>query len=83
MNNKAQAYNNLVNVKAQGLCNDGTRVRVIPNDSANSLLWLKVHWKTDAIAPACGAAMPKAGAALSAAQVDTIKAWINAGALNN
>jgi hypothetical protein len=92
MSSPAVAYASLVGVTAKGTgagtsgvaCGTTGLVRVVPNDSANSLVWNKVHAKTAAIQPPCGSVMPLgATPALTAAENDLIAAWINTGALNN
>ena len=50
-----------------------------PNDAENSYL---IH-KLDGRAGMVGDLMPVGAAALSTAQIDVIKQWINAGAANN
>jgi hypothetical protein len=95
MSTLATAYASLVNVNAAGI-GAGTSgvtcasvmpplVRVIPNDSANSLLFNKVHSKITATLAACGSPMPLPATAvpLKQAEVDLIAAWIDAGAMNN
>jgi hypothetical protein len=60
-------------------------IRVIPGDSANSLIFNKVHSKLVAGMPPCGSPMPLPATAvpLTAAEVGLIAAWIDAQALNN
>jgi hypothetical protein len=71
-----RAYASLVEVPATQ-CAD--RLRVAPGDPSASYLMHKVTG-----ANLCfGALMPKSDQALPAAQVDTIAAWICAGALND
>jgi hypothetical protein len=95
MSTQSAAYSNLVGVYAQGT-GAGTSgitcasvmpplVRVAPSDSANSLLFNKVHSKLVATPAPCGSPMPLPGGAapLTAAEVDLIAAWIDGGALNN
>jgi hypothetical protein len=95
MNTPAAAYANLVGVNAAGI-GAGTSgvtcasvmpplVRVIANDSANSLLFNKVHSKLVGTLAPCGSPMPLPGTAtpLKQAEVDLIAAWIDAGAMNN
>jgi hypothetical protein len=95
MSTQAAAYTNLVGVTAKGT-GAGTSgitcasvmpalVRVTPSDSANSLLYNKVHSKLVATLAPCGSPMPlpATGPSLTAAEVDLIAAWINAGAQNN
>jgi len=95
MSTPAAAYANLVGVAGQGI-GAGTSgvtcaslmppaVRVIAGDSANSLVFNKVHSKLVATPAVCGSPMPlpATAAALSAADVGLIAAWIDAGAMNN
>ncbi|HSR98631.1 MAG TPA: hypothetical protein VLM79_16355 [Kofleriaceae bacterium] len=95
MSTQAAAYTNLVNVNAAGI-GAGTSgitcasvmpplVRVTPSDSANSLLFNKVHSKLVATPAPCGSPMPLPATAvpLKQAEVDLIAAWIDAGAMNN
>ena len=95
MSTQTAAYANLVNVNAAGI-GAGTSgvtcasvmpplVRVIPSDSANSLLFNKVHSKITGTLAACGSPMPLPATAvpLKQAEVDLIAAWIDAGAMNN
>jgi hypothetical protein len=75
MSTQALAHADLVGVAA--ICGTGN-VRVIPYDSRTSLLWRKV-----AAVDLCGARMPNGRMALPAAQIDTIRDWIEAGAADN
>ena len=59
----------------------GRGVRVIPNDPANSLLVKKIE--AQSTTAAIGAPMPYQQPQLAAAQIDTLKAWIKAGAKND
>ncbi len=70
------AWASLVN---QPSTQNSSLTRVIPNDSANSLLYQKVSSNS----PPVGSRMPFFGAALSQKQIDVIKAWIDQGALDN
>jgi hypothetical protein len=54
------------------------RPRVAPGNANNSALYLKVIGDIST-----GSRMPLGGAPLSQTETDSIKAWINAGALNN
>jgi len=95
MSTQTAAYANLVGVAAMGIgagtsgitCASATPAltRVIPSDSANSLLWNKVSTKLAGTVPACGSPMPlpATAAPLTAAQVSLIAAWIDGGALND
>lgn len=95
MSTPAAAYANLVGVNAQGV-GGGTSgvtcasampalVRVVPNDFEASLLFNKVHSKQANVPVRCGSPMPTPANApsLTAAQVDLIRAWIAAGAMND
>lgn len=69
------AYANLVNVAATtGPC--AGDLRVSPGNAAASALVKRLEGT-------CGVRMPIGGAALSQAELDLIKSWINQGALNN
>jgi hypothetical protein len=95
MSTPAAAYANLVGVPAAGTgggasgitCSSVSPalVRVVPSDSANSLLFNKVNAKLLGLPAPCGSPMPTpaTGAPLRAGQVALIKAWIDAGALND
>jgi hypothetical protein len=95
MSTPAAAYTNLVGVAGQGIGAGTSGVtcasvmpaltRVIPSDSAGSLLFNKTHSKLVGTLAACGSPMPLPGGAapLTAAEVNLIAAWIDAGALNN
>jgi hypothetical protein len=92
LSTQAAAYTNLVGVAAQGTsagtsgitCASTSLARVVPSDASSSLLFAKVHSKlAGALAP-CGSPMPPgSSASLTAAQIDLIGAWINAGAVND
>lgn len=56
----------------------GARLRVATGNANNSVLYLKVIGSNNV-----GTRMPIGGAALSQAETDSIKAWINRGAQNN
>jgi hypothetical protein len=66
----ANAYANIVNVPST---ENPALKRVKPGDSANSYLFQKVN----------SGAMPLAGGPLTAADINTIKTWIDQGASNN
>ena len=91
----ALAYSNLVGVAGQGV-GAGTSgitcasvmpplIRVLPGDSAGSLLFAKVHSKLVGTLAPCGSPMPLPATAtsLTQAEVDLIGAWIDGGALND
>ena len=67
------SYDNLVNRIATS--SGGTRV--VPGDSGNSVLWLRVSGTS------LGNRMPKNASPLSASDQQSIKDWIDQGALNN
>ncbi len=72
---KPTAYSNLVGVAAE--CGTGN-IRVIPRDPMRSLLWRKV-----AGVDLCGDRMPNGRTPLPDPEIDQIREWIEAGALNN
>jgi hypothetical protein len=82
---QAASYDQLVGGPARGgACNDGVRVLVVAGDPAASLLIQKLENAADL----CGNPMPKPSAdqafePIDASQIDEIKAWIRAGALND
>lgn len=79
MATRAAALMNLINRPAAGAPCSGTgRIRVIPGDAAHSLLWNKVS-----AMDLCGARMPNTRPPLSPNDIDSIAAWIDAGALDN
>jgi len=53
-------------------------MRVLPNNATDSYLVIKLEGRQSA-----GGQMPLGGAPLSAADLASIKNWINAGAQNN
>jgi mono/diheme cytochrome c family protein len=72
----AAAYTALVGAPAAGTaCAGGGRVRVVAGNPMGSLLYLKlVNMQT------CGNSMPRSGP-LTPAQIDTVRQWIQGGAL--
>jgi hypothetical protein len=83
MSSQAAAYMNLVGAAVTTPSNlpstaghTCTGERVVPGDSSMSLLYLKVSEAS----PPCGVQMPEVGANLTAAQILTIKTWIDEGA---
>jgi hypothetical protein len=82
---QAASYDQLVGGPARGgACNDGVRTLVVAGDPAASLLIQKL----ENAAGLCGSPMPKASGdqafePIAATQIDEIKAWIRAGALND
>lgn len=81
LSSKAAAYTSLVG-KASGAGGTSTscqgKVRVTPNDAKASLFWSKIDHSAG-----CGNTMPLAGSKLSAARVQLVADWINAGAKND
>jgi hypothetical protein len=76
MSSQATAFTNLVgknSTLAAAGCG-GNGVRVVPMMSAKSVLYSKVSGTT------CGVRMPSGKPALSAADIATIKTWIDTGA---
>jgi hypothetical protein len=87
MQTKMDAYTALVGTKAAGMtagaapgtnCADVGGIRVVAGDPANSLLVDKIANAT----PKCGTHMPPGGM-LTAAQIQQVRDWIMAGAMNN
>jgi hypothetical protein len=87
MQSKMAAYTALVGAKAMGMtagaaagtnCADVGGMRVVAGDPANSLLFDKI---SNAM-PKCGGHMPPGGM-LMPAQIQQVKDWIMAGAMNN
>jgi len=73
----AMSRTNLVNRPAAGgACASSGVIRVVPGNPTASLLYQKV-----AGTQTCGSAMPRNAPALSAADQNTIRSWIAAGAL--
>jgi hypothetical protein len=85
LSTKSSAYEQLVGVLAKGgACSDGARVLVVAGDPDNSLLIQKLENAQGL----CGKPMPKATGdqpfmPIDSTQIDEIKAWIKAGALND
>jgi hypothetical protein len=76
LSNAAATFASLVNVAS---IEQSTRMRVKPNDADNSYIIHKLEGASDIN----GQRMPLGGPFLSQAEIDTVKAWINAGAANN
>jgi hypothetical protein len=76
LSTETAAYTNLVGAMAMGNACKGKGTLVVKNDSATSILYSKLMAK-----PTCGVTMPHAPAKpLVAADIATIKAWIDSGA---
>ncbi len=73
--NAATSYANLVGVTASA---EPAFLRVRPSDATNSYLVIKLEGRQNS-----GSDMPISGSPLSAADLASIKNWINAGAQNN
>jgi len=69
------AFANLVNTRSS----QTSLLRVAPGDPESSYLIHKLEGRADII----GERMPQGGPFLSTTELDTIKAWVTAGALNN
>ncbi len=69
------AYGELVNVPS---VNWAPALRVVPGDPEASVLWNKVNFTET-----YGLGMPPNGAPLSSAELQTIREWIEQGAMNN
>ena len=70
-----QAYANLVNVAST---QDPGKMRILPNDSQNSYLVIKIEGNQSV-----GSRMPLNQSPLSSTRIQNIKNWINNGANNN
>ena len=77
MSSEATAYTNLVGVAAMAKVCTGKGMRVVAGNSAMSILYTKV---APVAVATCGPKMPATGAKLTAADVTTIKTWIDMGA---
>jgi hypothetical protein len=56
----------------------GTYTLVVPGESSASLLFLKLEET-----PPCGDRMPQGGSPLTSAQLEMVRSWVDAGAMNN
>jgi hypothetical protein len=93
MSTADNAFANLVGVPAQGtgagtsgvMCGTTGLTRVVPGDAAASLIFNKTNSKLLGVLAPCGSPMPTPAAAppLTAGQVELIRGWIAAGALND
>src|SRR5262249_8225521 len=92
MDTQANAYTNLVGVAAAGTgCMTSGKVRVVAGDPDNSLLLGQISHDP----PSCGTTMPvgakrdpmcvsaEPSACNTAAEIDLVRQWIAAGALND
>ena len=78
LSTQALAYTNLLGPPTTASCKTKGKMFVVPGNSAMSALYAAI-----AGAPLCGEKMPKTPGKLTMAEVMTIKAWIDGGALNN
>lgn len=78
MNTKATAYTNLVNADSNNSGACANMKRVIPN--GGGILLPKLEQVANAY---CEGTMPLGGSKLAQSQIDLVKGWIEAGALNN
>jgi len=74
-----QAYQNIVNVQSDDVA---SMDRITPGEPENSYLIHKIEG-TQASVGGSGGRMPLSGCCLTDAQIDTIRAWVEAGADNN
>ncbi len=74
MSSASVALSQMLNV-ATGQCN-GSRKRVVPGDPASSYLVNKLS----GVGMCSGSIMPKMESQFTAAQLDTVRAWIASGA---
>lgn len=72
---QGQSYSNLVNAAST---QEPGKTRVIPNDSTNSYIVIKLEGRQTN-----GGRMPLGRSALDANSIQNIKNWINKGAKNN
>ena len=73
---EGESYDAIVN---QPSVQDASWTRVVPGDSAKSLLYLKVSSNN----PPVGVRMPRFTPPLSGTDIGLIRDWIDQGALNN
>ncbi|NIO49716.1 MAG: hypothetical protein GTN73_09830 [Candidatus Aminicenantes bacterium] len=75
---QGQAYANIVNVDSTQDTQQPVRKRVLPGDSANSYLVIKIEGNQTV-----GTRMPQGRSPLNSVQIQNIKNWIDRGAKNN
>ena len=86
MDLSGDAHLNLVGVAAMGTgCASSGKMRVVAGMPDESLLWLKPHSKIEDIAAPCGDPMPLGATRdpISQEELDAIRGWIMAGALDD
>ncbi len=71
-----ESWSNLVNVQSSGV---PSTVRVVPGDPDNSYLIMKLEGTPGVV----GLQMPQGRDPLSGSQIQAIRDWIEAGALDN
>lgn len=83
MSTKQTAYDNLVGMSAEGgECAGSGLLRVEAGSPDTSLLVRKLEEEAG-IGDTCGDGMPQSGGALTTAQIDAVRSWIDAGAQEN
>jgi hypothetical protein len=75
---QADSYAAIVGTSSMSARCGATHTLVVPGDSSTSLLFLKLQE-----GPPCGDRMPLGGSPLTAAQLEMVRSWIDAGAMNN
>jgi hypothetical protein len=75
---QADAYAAIVGTSSMSAKCGGTYTVVVPGDSSTSLLFVKLE-----AAPPCGDRMPQGASPLTSAQLEMVRSWIDAGAMNN
>jgi hypothetical protein len=83
LSTQAKAYTDLVGVTCMGAkCRGKNLKRVVAGSAATSVMYSKITTVAPALA-VCGEAMPYDQPQLPAADIATIKTWIDEGAPNN
>ena len=75
---QADVYAAIVGTSSMSAKCGAPHTLVVPGDSSTSLLFLKLQ-----ATPPCGDRMPQGGSPLSAASLEMVHSWIDAGAMNN
>jgi hypothetical protein len=75
---QADVYAAIVGTSSMSAKCGATHTVVVPGDSSTSLLFLKLQ-----AAPPCGDRMPQGASPLTAASLEMVRSWIDAGAMNN
>lgn len=79
---EGQTFTNTVNVPANETAQTTMLMRIRPEQPDSSYLVHKIQG-THVAAGGSGGRMPLSGCCLSTTQINTIRAWVTAGALNN